>query len=289
MKFKSLIRPIAGASLFAAGLAGILYTAGSAAIARVPVVELALPADFAVERVVLKAEGEPELAGWVSPGTAKCGVVLLLHGRGSNKTAVAERARMLHGGGMSVVMFDLPGHGESGGETRGFGYQEIGAVARMADYIKARFPDRKTAAVGASLGAASLVLAQDHFKPDAYVLEELFTTLQETTAQRMRLPLLKDAQAKIMLAQLPWRLGFSADDVRPLDKMATISSPVLLLAGSDDPFVDPAQTLRIFDAISAPKQLFVFKGAKHQNLQAYDPATYKTNVLPFVQKAICKQ
>jgi uncharacterized protein len=288
MKLKSFVRPLTALALFSSALMGVVYAAGTVAISRAPVVELALPADFPVERVVLKAEGKPDLAGWVSHGTDKCGVVLLLHGRGANKAAVAGRAKMLLQGGVSVIMFDLPGHGESGGDTRGFGYSEADAVARMAGFIAKTFPGQKTAAIGASLGAASLVLAQDRFAPAAYVLEELFATLEETTARRMQLPVLKDAQAKIMLAQLPWRLGFSADDVRPVDTIPAINSPVLLLAGSDDPFADPGQTHRIFEAISAPKQLVIFDGARHQNLQVYDPQAYEASVLPFVQKAICR-
>ena len=288
MKTKSIARTLAGFVLFFLGLAGIVYAAGTAAIRRTPYQELAMPDDFPVEQVKLSAAGQPDLAGWVSQGSGKCGVALLLHGRGSDKSHMSGRAKMLLDAGISAVIFDLPAHGESGGEVRGFGYDEATAVARMAAFVDERFPGQKVAGVGASLGAAALVLAQDRFKADAYVMEEMFTTLEETTAERMRLPFFRDWQAKLMLAQLPWRLGFSADDVRPVEKVGSIDSPILLMAGAEDPFAGPAYAKRLFEAVTAKKQLVIIKGARHQNLFRHDPAAYKAAVLPFLSNLLCE-
>ncbi len=287
MTFKPFVRLLISLALFSGAFLGIVYAGGTMAISRAPIAAVEMPSDFPVEKVELSTDGQPNLSGWVSRGNGKCGVALILHGRGSNKSTMSERGKLLHDAGMSVVLFDLPGHGESGGDIRGFGYDEVTAVARMADYIKKEFPGQKTAAIGTSLGAASLVLAQERFAPDAYVLEELFATLEETTAKRMLLPAFQEVQAKIMLAQLPYRLGNSADDVRPVDRISGLKSPVLLLSGSEDPFADPKQIQQLYDAITAPKQLVIFEGAGHQNLQWYDPLTYQASVLPFVQKAIC--
>ncbi|MGO4843869.1 hypothetical protein AB4144_67475, partial [Rhizobiaceae sp. 2RAB30] len=77
-------------------------------------------------------------------------------------------------------MFDLSGHGESAGDRRGFGYTEGDDAGRILAYARQRFPDRRIAAVGQSLGAAAFVFAAPAARADAYVLEQLYATLRET-------------------------------------------------------------------------------------------------------------
>jgi uncharacterized protein len=285
---KPVLRHAFGLLLILAAAVTAVYAAGSAAIWRAPVAALSLPVGLPVERVSLNEPGRPKLEGWLAQGSGKCGAVLLLHGRGSNKGAMAERARMLHEKGLSVVLFDLPGHGESGGDIKGFGFGEIEAVARMATLLHQRFPGQRIGAIGSSLGAASLVLAHDEFKADAYVVESMFATLEQTTAQRMRIPFLRSLQAKIMLAQLPFRMGFSADDVRPVMVIGKMTSPILILTGAGDQLVDSAQTSEIFDAITAPKKLVTFDGIGHQDLRAFDEEKYDREVLPFFTHILCQ-
>jgi pimeloyl-ACP methyl ester carboxylesterase len=78
--------------------------------------------------------------------------VLLVHGWGGRGGQLAAFAPPLVAAGCSVVAFDGPGHGESGGRTTN--------LARLADAIGAvtsRFGGR--AAIGHSFGGASLALA----------------------------------------------------------------------------------------------------------------------------------
>jgi pimeloyl-ACP methyl ester carboxylesterase len=78
--------------------------------------------------------------------------VLLVHGWGGRGGQLAAFAPPLVTAGCSVVAFDGPGHGESGGRTTN--------LARLADAIGAvtrRFGAR--AAIGHSFGGASLALA----------------------------------------------------------------------------------------------------------------------------------
>ena len=91
-------------------------------------------------------------------------VVLLVHGWGGRGGQLAAFAPPLVSAGCSVVAFDGPGHGESGGRTTN--------LARLADAIgavTARFGGR--AAIGHSFGGASLALALHRGLPlDAAVL-----------------------------------------------------------------------------------------------------------------------
>jgi fermentation-respiration switch protein FrsA (DUF1100 family) len=266
---------------------GFIWTTGTAAIARKPRATFAVPASFPVEQVALKDGSEPELRGWVVERVGSCGVAALLHGRGSDKRSMIARARLLFDEGYSVVLFDLSGHGESGGDIRGFGYTEGHDATRILAYVHERFAGRRIAAIGSSLGAAAFVFAEPGVRPQAYVLEQLYATLWETTALRAPLPYLRELQASVLLAQMPLRLGYDAGKVRPVDRMAALERPTLLLAGSADPFVDASQSRALEASSNGDAKLVWFTGAGHVDLLRYDDRKYREAVIPFLKEKLC--
>ncbi|TPI33913.1 alpha/beta hydrolase [Mesorhizobium sp. B3-2-1] len=260
---------------------------GSMLIARETRQALAAPGDFPVERVVLDQAGAPKLVGWVVDRKGSCGAIVLLHGRGANRLALVQRAKLLLDAGYSVVLFDLSGHGESGGAVQGFGYNEGQDAIRIMAFARQRFPGQKLGAAGSSLGAAAFVFATPQASADAYVLEQLYATLRETTAWRMPFHFWRGFQADVLLAQMPLRLGLSADDVRPVDRLGKIGRPLTLLAGSTDPFIDRGQVLAMQNA-AAGSQLVWFEGAGHVDLLRYDQPRYRDAVLPFLATKLCR-
>jgi len=260
---------------------------GTMLIAREPRQALAPPGDLPVERVVLNQAGAPELVGWVADRIGSCGAIVLLHGRGANRLALVQRAKLLFDAGYSVVLFDLSGHGESGGSVQGFGYSESQDAVRIMAFARQRFPGERLGAVGSSLGAAAFVFAAQQAPADAYVLEQLYASLRETTAWRMPFHFWRGFQADVLLAQMPLRLGVSADDVRPVDRLGKIGKPLMLLAGSIDPFIDRGQVLALQNA-AAGSELVWFEGAGHVDLLRYDQPRYRDAVLPFLATKLCR-
>ena len=285
MKLRHLLA-LALAATIVIGCVGVWHV-GSMLIAREPRQVLAVPADLPFESVKLEQADAPDLAGWVAERKGSCGAVVLLHGRGANRLATVQRAKMLFDAGYSVVLFDLSGHGESGGTVQGFGYTEGEDAARILTYARQRFAGERLGALGSSLGAASLVFAAPRTRADAYVLEQLYATLRETTAWRMPFSVLRGLQADVLLAQMPLRLGFSADDVRPVDRLGGIGRPLILLAGTVDPFIDRGQVTALHNAAPAAALVW-FEGAGHVDLLRYDQARYSDAVLPFLSKNLCQ-
>ena len=278
----------------AIGLVGLVaaggafdWHVGTMLIARKPQKSLVAPADLPVERVVLDQADAPELVGWVANRKGSCGAIVLLHGRGASRLSLVQRASLLFDAGYSVVLFDLSGHGESGGTTQGFGYSEGQDAARIIAFARRRFPGQKIGASGSSLGAAAFVFAARQAPADAYVQEQLYATLRQTTARRMPFHFWRGLQADVLLAQMPLRLGLSADDVKPVDRLRKIGAPMLLLAGSIDPFIDHGQVLALQSA-AAGSQLVWFEGAGHVDLLRYDQPRYRDAVLPFLATKLCR-
>ncbi|MEP6564237.1 MAG: alpha/beta fold hydrolase [Mesorhizobium sp.] len=260
---------------------------GTMLITREPRRALAAPSDLPVERVVLEQAEASELVGWVADRKGSCGVIVLLHGRGANRLSLVQRAKLLFDAGYSVVLFDLSGHGESGGTIQGFGYSEGQDAARIIAFARQRFPGQKLGAVGSSLGAAAFVFAAPQASADTYVLEQLYATLRETTAWRMPFHFWRGFQADALLAQMPLRLGVSADDARPVDRLGKIGGPLMLLAGSIDPYIDRGQVLALQNA-AAGSRLVWFEGAGHVDLLRYDQPRYRDAVLRFLATKLCR-
>src|SRR5262245_25973061 len=63
------------------------------------------PPDLPVEPVAFARLSGGRLAGWLIPGRQGAGAVLLLHGVSANRLAMLERARFLHGQGLTVLLF----------------------------------------------------------------------------------------------------------------------------------------------------------------------------------------
>ena len=98
---------------------------------------------------------------------------------------------------------------------------------------------------------------------------------------------LRGLQADVLLAQLQLRLGFGADDVRPVDRIGKIGKPLILLAGSADPFIDRDQVVALQTA-AAGSPLAWFEGAGHVDLLRYDRLRYRDVVLPFLSTNLCQ-
>ncbi|HET7868106.1 MAG TPA: alpha/beta hydrolase [Burkholderiaceae bacterium] len=231
------------------------------------------------------AAGEP-VAGWFIRGTERHGAVLLLHGIRSDRRAMVERARLLGGAGYSVLLIDLPAHGESGGARITFGLHEGAGVRAALGFLRGQLPGEPVGVIGVSLGAASLVLSKATPPPDAVVLESMYPTIAEAVTDRLtqRLGPAGQAIAPLLLWQLPLRLGITADELRPVDGMPSLHAPVLVMSGTVDQQTTLAESRRIFEAAAAPKDFWAVEGAAHVDLFTHAPQAYASLVLPFLAR-----
>lgn len=226
------------------------------------------------------------ISGWFSPGKPGFGAVLLLHGVRSDRRQMLERSKFLYAAGYSVLLIDLPAHGESDGERITFGYREAEGVRSALHFLNQTLPHQRTAVIGVSLGAASLVLANCNPAPSAVVLESMYPTIDEAVADRLslRLGTLGAKLAPILLWQLPLQLGISSEQLRPIDRISTLHAPVLIVAGTKDRHTSVAETKHIFAAASEPKELWLVEGAAHVDLHAFNPQAYESRVSNFLLK-----
>jgi len=243
------------------------------------------PGDLGAVSVRLPVSPTASVAGWFSRGTGR-GAVLLLHGVRADRTQMLGRARFLRDAGYSVMLIDLPGHGESSGDRIGFGAREAAGVTAALQYVRQQLPADRVGVIGVSLGAAALVLARPMPPPDAVVVESMYATLSEAVSNRLVLRLGPGGQvlAPLLLWQVPLRLGVSVDDLRPVAAMSSLAAPLLVASGTDDRHTLWPETERIFAAAQQPKALWAVSGAAHVDLHLHDAAAYRTRILGFLEE-----
>src|SRR5215471_3754343 len=181
--------------------AGFYLSAPSPAVIGPP------PPDLGAEAVTIASPSGSALKGWYIAGRAGGGAVVLLHGVNANRLAMLRRARLFKAEGFSVLLFDFQAPGE------------------------------RVGAVGSSLGGAAAVLGPKPLAVDALVLESVYSEIGTAIANRIRVVLgarvgglVAQPMALLFEVVLPPFLGMRPAELRPIDHMATIATPLLVAA-----------------------------------------------------------
>ena len=250
------------------------------------------PADLPAESIILyratneATESAESVSGWLAYGTPGMGVVLLLHGVRSDRRQMLGRARFLFQAGYSVMLIDLPAHGESSGDRITVGYREAEGVKAALHHLATTFPDEKIAVIGVSLGAAAFMLSKVASFPDAVVLESMYPTIEEAITRRLqqRIGPLGSLLTPLFSWQLLLRLGIPVEQLRPIAELPTLHSPVLIMSGREDRHTSLSDTQRLFEAANQPKELWIVTSAAHVDLHAFNPEEYEARVSTFLHK-----
>jgi pimeloyl-ACP methyl ester carboxylesterase len=224
------------------------------------------------------------VAGWVARGEGS-GAVLLLHGVRADRRQMQERALLLNRLGYTVLLVDLPAHGESSGKRITFGAHEADAVRAAVAYLARNLPGERIGVIGVSLGAAAAVLSKPVANISALVIEAMYPSIEEAAKNRLAIYLGPPGRllSPLLLLQLPLRSRVKPAELRPLDAMASLTCPVLVIGGQNDRHTTAPETRRIFEAAPQARQLWLVEGAAHVDFHGYARAEYERRVGAFLQ------
>ena len=281
---------LAVVGLCAAVLAVGLYLSSPAAA------DIGAPPAFlpGAESVSFPSGSGATVHGWFASGASPPGgAVLLLHGVRSNRREMTERARVLQQHGYAVLLIDLHAHGETGGRRITYGKLEAVDAAAALDWLRRRLPGTRVGAIGVSLGGAAALLGPEPLAVDALVLESVYPDIGAALSNRLRIglgpwvgPLATPVLAPVFQTLLPPILGVRPAELRPIDRIAAIKSPLLLASGTIDERTPLAEAEALFARAPEPKQFWAVPGAAHVDLERFDPGAYWQHVLPFLDHAL---
>jgi len=268
------------------GLATAVLIAGSVLVQPNQQVIGTLPPGVEGEVVAFASGSGTTVRGWFLPGQPHGGAVVLMHGVRATRTSMLARAQMLNRKGYAVLLFDFQGCGESAGKHVTFGYLESRDAAAAVAYVRARLPGEPVGVIGVSMGGAAATLADPPLPIEALVVESVYPTIDDAVADRLAVRFGRaGAWATPLLTwQLRPRLGFTANALRPIDRIRLLTMPKLILAGTEDRYTTLAEARGLFEAAAAPKEFWAVSGAGHEDLYAYSGAAYEERVVGFLDR-----
>jgi len=245
------------------------------------------PASLDTETVTFSSQSGSLIHGWLSRAPSGRGSVLLLPGVRANRLSMIRRAEFLREAGYSTLLIDFQATGESPGDAITFGWRERFDVLAAVEYLKARMPDRPVGIVGVSLGGAATVLATPLLHVDAAVLEAVYPSIERAIVNRLdvRFGAFGRLAAPLLLLQFKPRLGVAPADLKPVDHIAELGCPLLVVAGTADRYTTVGDTQRLFGAAREPKELWLVGGAAHVDLLEFAGAAYRERILAFFANA----
>ena len=244
------------------------------------------PLDLHASNITYASGAGVLIHGWLAQGNPGQGVVLLLHAVRGDRRDMISRARFLRARGYSVLLIDFQSHGENRGSRITFGDLESRDVTGAIQYLHHKLPHEKVAVIGTSMGADALVLADGRPPVDAVVLEQMYPTIDRAVASRVRSNVGPFAPlfSSLVMLEMQSRTQIPADRLRPIDRMAKIGAPVLIVNGTEDNHVTIEEARAEFAAAVPPKELWAVEGAGHVDLHAFAKTEYERRVGDFLTR-----
>lgn len=246
-------------------LACLPYLMALAYIHRFKVPNTSTPRDIgrAYEDVEFVSADGLRLRGWFVPARRSPSqrTIIVCHGLGANRSHFLGCVKVADTLAANVLLFDFRGHGDSDGHTVTMGYREKDDVLAAIAYLRQRRPEqaRQVIGLGVSMGASALLGAAAVTEPplDAIIVDSGFAVAVDVTDNVLGAvpgalrPWLKTAG--VPLASL--HAGCSLDEVRPVDHIAAVRAPVLIIHCEEDRLIPLEHAHRLYRAAREPKSL----------------------------------
>ncbi len=223
------------------------------------------------------------IAGWYCR-SRNGAAVILSHGSDADRSSMLDEGRPLAAAGFGVLLYDLPGHGESEGRIE-LGETERAAMLGAVDLVLSQ-PDvtwRQVGVLGFSDGAyiaAQVALTEPRI--GAMLLEGAYGNVEEQ---------IRDefagagwlAQWGAVLADRQMR-GHAPR--RPLALASQFSPPrTVIVSGSADRTVPTALGRALYDSARNPREFWVIPGVAHGGYVRGDSG-YAARMVAFFQRAL---
>lgn len=197
------------------------------------------------EQLGLTTADDEQLDAWFIPAERVRGTVLFCHGNAGNLSHRLDSIRLFHELGLSVLIFDYRGYGQSTGKPTEKGTYRDAAAAWQYLVEQRGISPEHIILFGRSLGAAIAADLATRQPAAGVILESAFTSVPDVAAQ--------------LYPWLPVR-WLSRYRYNTRKKLADIHSPVLIVHSRNDEIIPYANGEHLFEAANEPKLFLELRG-----------------------------
>ena len=197
------------------------------------------------ESLTLTSSDDEQLDAWFIPADPARGTVLFCHGNAGNISHRLDSIRIFNDLGLSVLIFDYRGYGQSTGRPTEKGtYKDADAAWQYLVEQRGTQPEN-IILFGRSLGASIAADLATRQPAAGVILESAFTSVPDIATQ--------------LYPWLPVR-WLSRYQYNNLKKMADIHSPVLIVHSRNDEIIPYSNGKRLYTVANEPKLFLELRG-----------------------------
>ena len=191
--------------------------------------------------------------------------------------------------GCNLLIVEQRAHGNSDGKYITYGVFERYDCLYWALYAAERFGELSLYLDGISMGAATVLMASALPLPDTVkgIIADCGYTSPKAIISKVfndKSPVPSGGLVAAVSKYSKFAAGYDFDDYSTLDAMRENTRPIFFAHGDADDFVPMEMTLQNYEACTAPKTLFIAKGATHGLSYLAQHDEYYNELLEFFAK-----
>lgn len=229
---------------------------------------------------------------WIPAKKKSSKAVVVAHGHGCCAVNSYKYAKHFLERGYNALLFDFRNSGKSEGKITTLGCKEKYDLLAAVDEAFLRLGENAIVGThGESMGAATVLLHANMDKRLSFAVADCpFFDMREQLAYNLkrtyrlpRFPFLAFGALSYLI-----RTGCRMKDISPLhaieDKKGLPNLPVLFIHGTEDAYILPVASEKLYAAKKGEKALWLCKGAKHARSIAVDPQGYEAHIDAFLKE-----
>ena len=226
---------------------------------------------LAFQTVSIPTVFEKKLFGWLLPVPGASTSLVILHGWGGNAEQMLPMALPFHRAGMNVLMVDARNHGRS--DRHGFSSLPRFAedLEKAIEWLQRTYPKhtRKIALLGHSVGGgAALLTASRRSDINAVISVSAFAHPEWMMRRFLKRLLLPSRLITLVVRYVEWVIGYSYEEIAPINTICHIHCPVMLVHGKADRTVPVEDALAIEGGCRRPHiRLLTVEDADHESVE----------------------
>ncbi|MEE8321672.1 MAG: alpha/beta hydrolase [Gammaproteobacteria bacterium] len=201
------------------------------------------------EDVSIKTEDSIHLHGWYIPHDTPRATLLFLHGNGGNISHRLESLAIFHELGLSILIIDYRGYGQSEGTPSEHGTYLDAEAAWNYLLNEKKLSGHEIIIFGRSMGGTIATWLASRQQSRAVILESTFTSIAD--------------MGKHYYPYLPVSL-LTRIKYASIDRISSIPQPSLFIHSPSDDIVPYTLGRKLFDAATGPKTFLEIRGTHNE-------------------------